>query len=117
MSFGELHLHSRAQPVSLALAFQYPYVLAFEPTFVEIRNVETGSMSQVIQSNNLHCLFTDTPPSLQQAHPRMLRSYLVVTYVWEFEIEIAGPVRADLCVSVLACSVPFLALTVPYPYW
>ena len=53
-------------------AFQYPYILAFEPIFVEIRNVETGSMSQVIQGNNLRCLFTDTPPSLQQAYPRMV---------------------------------------------
>ncbi|KAH9000096.1 CNH-domain-containing protein [Lactarius akahatsu] len=50
--------------------------LAFEPTFVEIRNVETGSMSQVIQGNNLRCLFTDTPPSLQQAYTRMSRSSL-----------------------------------------
>lgn len=58
------------------VAFQYPYVLAFEPTFVEIRNVETGSMSQVIQGNNLRCLFTDTPPSLQQAYTRMSRSSL-----------------------------------------
>ena len=58
------------------IAFQYPYVLAFEPTFVEIRNVETGSMSQVIQGNNLLCLFTDTPASLQQAYPRMSRSSL-----------------------------------------
>ena len=57
-------------------AFQYPHVLAFEPTFVEIRNVETGSMSQVIQGNNLRCLFPDTPPSLQQAYPRMSRSSL-----------------------------------------
>ncbi len=27
--------------------------------FVEIRHVETGSMSQVIQGNNLRCLCTD----------------------------------------------------------
>jgi hypothetical protein len=38
-------------------------VLAFEPTFVEIRHVETGLMSQVIQGNNLRLLFADTPPS------------------------------------------------------
>ena len=49
------------------IAFQYPYVLAFEPTFVEIRNVETGSMSQVIQGNNLRCLFADTPPSMRRS--------------------------------------------------
>jgi hypothetical protein len=70
MSFGKSHPHSRAQDVSFALAFQHPYVLVFGgPHFVEIRNVETGSMSQVIQGNNIHCLFTNTPPSLQQAHP------------------------------------------------
>lgn len=45
------------------LAMRYPYVLAFEPTFVEIRHVETGIISQVIQGNNLRLLFTDTPPS------------------------------------------------------
>jgi hypothetical protein len=44
-------------------ALRFPYVLAFEPTFVEIRHVETGLMSQVIQGNNLRLLFTDTPPS------------------------------------------------------
>jgi hypothetical protein len=48
--------------IHVALAFRYPYVLAFEPTFVEIHNVETGSMSQVIQGNNLRCLITDTCP-------------------------------------------------------
>lgn len=45
------------------LALHYPYVLAFEPTFVEIRHVETGSMAQIIQGNNLRLLFADTPPS------------------------------------------------------
>ncbi|KAH9832563.1 CNH-domain-containing protein [Rhodofomes roseus] len=44
-------------------ALHYPYVLAFEPTFVEIRHVETGAMSQIIQGNNLRLLFADTPPS------------------------------------------------------
>ena len=41
---------------------------------MEIRNVETGSMSQVIQGNNLRCLYTDAPTSLQQAHPRHSQS-------------------------------------------
>src|SRR5487761_1841861 len=49
-------------------ALRYPYVLAFEPMFVEIRNVETGSMAQVIQGNNLRCLYSDVPSSLQQAY-------------------------------------------------
>ncbi|KAF8216845.1 CNH domain-containing protein, partial [Mycena galopus ATCC 62051] len=44
-------------------ALHEPYVLAFEPSFVEIRHVETGLMSQVIQGSNLRLLFADTPPS------------------------------------------------------
>jgi RHO1 GDP-GTP exchange protein 1/2 len=44
-------------------ALRYPYLLAFEPTFVEIRHVETGQLTQIIQGNNLRCLFADTPPS------------------------------------------------------
>ncbi|KZV74551.1 CNH-domain-containing protein [Peniophora sp. CONT] len=44
-------------------ALHYPYVLAFEPSFVEIRNVETGAMAQIVQGNNLRVLFTDIPPS------------------------------------------------------
>jgi len=54
------------QPVTITYAspaLHYPYVLAFEPTFVEIRHVETGSMAQIIQGNNLRLLFADTPPS------------------------------------------------------
>ncbi|TFK51833.1 CNH-domain-containing protein [Heliocybe sulcata] len=54
-------VHWEGVPTGFAL--RYPYVLAFEPTFVEIRHVETGSMAQVIQGNNLRCLFADTPPS------------------------------------------------------
>ena len=78
--FGEstrVYLLHSVPSCAATLAFQYPYVLAFEPTFVEIRNVETGSMSQVIQGNNLCCLSTDTPPSLRQAYTRMPRSSLL----------------------------------------
>ena len=38
-------------------------MLAFEPTFVEVRHVETGVLTQVIQGNNLRLLFAETPPS------------------------------------------------------
>ncbi|KAK9768512.1 RHO1 GDP-GTP exchange protein 2 [Basidiobolus ranarum] len=41
-------------PASFAL--QYPYVLAFDPTFIEIRHVETGNLEQVIPCRNLRTL-------------------------------------------------------------
>ncbi|KZW01191.1 CNH-domain-containing protein [Exidia glandulosa HHB12029] len=46
-----------------AFALHYPYVLAFEPSFVEVRHVETGQLMQVIQGSNLRCLFAENPPS------------------------------------------------------
>ncbi|GAA5891836.1 hypothetical protein JCM8208_002907 [Rhodotorula glutinis] len=48
-------------PTSFAL--HYPYVLAFEPTFIEVRHVESGSLMQIIPGNNIKCLFADSPPS------------------------------------------------------
>ncbi|KAI0339671.1 CNH-domain-containing protein [Trametopsis cervina] len=64
-------------------ALQYPYVLAFEPTFVEIRDVTTASMSQIIQGNNLRLLFADTPPSTtnsSQIYPPYQQPYGVPTH-------------------------------------
>ncbi|KAF8916237.1 CNH domain-containing protein [Mucidula mucida] len=45
-------------------ALHEPFVLAFEPSFVEIRHIDTGEMAQVIQGSNLRLLFADNPPSV-----------------------------------------------------
>lgn len=50
-------------------ALHEPFVLAFEPSFVEIRHIETGQLSQVIQAPNLRLLFAENPPSLTSAGP------------------------------------------------
>jgi hypothetical protein len=47
----------------LTTALHYPYILAFEPTFVEVRHVETGHLVQIIPGNHIRCLFADSPPS------------------------------------------------------
>ncbi|KAJ7730635.1 hypothetical protein B0H14DRAFT_2998844 [Mycena olivaceomarginata] len=57
----EFMVYWEGTPTGFAL--HEPYVLAFEPSFVEIRHIETGLMSQVIQGSNLRLLFADTPPS------------------------------------------------------
>lgn len=61
LSRREFRIHWQGSPTGFAL--NYPYVLAFEPTFVEIWHVETGETAQIIQGNNLRLLFADTPPS------------------------------------------------------
>ncbi|KAM3579239.1 RHO1 GDP-GTP exchange protein 2 [Umbelopsis sp. WA50703] len=39
-----------------SFALHYPYILAFEPAFIEVRNIETGAMEQVIAGNNIRCV-------------------------------------------------------------
>ncbi|ODN86332.1 hypothetical protein L198_07351 [Cryptococcus wingfieldii CBS 7118] len=51
------------------LALHYPYVVAFEPTFIEVHHVETGHLVQIITGNNIRCLFADTLPSRVNAPP------------------------------------------------
>lgn len=38
-------------------AVHAPYVMAFDPTFIEVRNLETGALAQLIQGANLRLLF------------------------------------------------------------
>jgi hypothetical protein len=52
-----------------AFALQYPYVIAFEPTFIEVRHVESGHLVQIIPGSNISCLFADMPPSTVNAPP------------------------------------------------
>ncbi|KAE9398547.1 CNH-domain-containing protein [Gymnopus androsaceus JB14] len=64
----EFMVHWEGVPTGFAL--HEPYVLAFEPTFVEIRHIETGLMTQVIQGSNLRLLFADNPPSMTGTGPQ-----------------------------------------------
>lgn len=46
-----------------AFALHYPYVLAFESRFVEVRHVESGALHQIITGYHVRCLFSDTSAS------------------------------------------------------
>ncbi|KAL0095349.1 hypothetical protein J3Q64DRAFT_1693853 [Phycomyces blakesleeanus] len=37
-------------------AYSYPYLIAFEPSFIEIRNIITGNLEQIIRGKNFLCL-------------------------------------------------------------
>lgn len=57
---GNWIVHWEGNPTSFA--YHHPYVLAFEPSFIEVRHVETGALHQVITGFNLRCLFADVAP-------------------------------------------------------
>lgn len=48
-------------------AFHYPYVIAFEPNFIEVWDITTCRIQQVLPGENLRCLFAEPPPS--GSHP------------------------------------------------
>ncbi|KAK0548821.1 RHO1 GDP-GTP exchange protein 2 [Tilletia horrida] len=59
-------VHWEGYPTSFAL--HMPYILAFEPKFIEVRHVDTGALHQVITGVNLRCLFADVPPQSNLSH-------------------------------------------------
>ena len=50
-------VHWAGQPY--AFSFIYPYVITFEPSFIEIRDVETGALQQILATQNLRTLNVD----------------------------------------------------------
>ncbi|KAF7370346.1 RhoGEF Rgf2 [Mycena sanguinolenta] len=59
---NEVMITWEGQPTGFAL--RWPYVLAFSPSFVEIRNIESGVIRQKIPGSNIRLLFSNTPPSV-----------------------------------------------------
>lgn len=45
------------QPTAFAVSF--PYIVAFDPTFIEVRHMDTGDLVQVIPGKNVRCLKPD----------------------------------------------------------
>ena len=39
------------------VAWHSPYILLFDPRFIEIRHAETGRLAQIIPGNNLRCIW------------------------------------------------------------
>ena len=51
-------IHWEGSPQSFALS--YPFILAFEPSFIEIRHVETGMCVHILTAKNIRMLHSST---------------------------------------------------------
>ncbi|KAI8380101.1 CNH domain-containing protein [Blakeslea trispora] len=49
-----------------SFALSYPYILAFEPDFIEVRHVQTGELEQVIRGKNIRCTSNNTQDAILQ---------------------------------------------------
>ena len=60
-------IHWEGQP--RGFAFYHPYILAFDPSFIEIRHIGTGDLIQVIAGHGISLMYADssnsTPLSMQ----------------------------------------------------
>ncbi|KAH7341545.1 CNH domain-containing protein [Rhizoctonia solani] len=51
----------RWETPATSVAFRWPYALLFSPNFIEVRNVETGGLVQVIQEREIRLLYQGPP--------------------------------------------------------
>lgn len=52
-----------------AFALSHPYLLAFEPSFIEIRNLETAALVHIITAKNIRMLHSSTREVRLPSHP------------------------------------------------
>jgi RHO1 GDP-GTP exchange protein 1/2 len=70
-----------------AFALNYPYILAFEPNFIEIRHIETSELIHVMTGRNIRMLHSSTREVSQPSssfHGAKL-TYFQILYAYEDE--------------------------------
>lgn len=55
-----------------AFALSYPYILAFEPSFIEIRHIETSELIHVMTGKNIRMLHSSTREVIPSAPPHFV---------------------------------------------
>lgn len=78
-------IHWEGSPQSFALS--YPFILAFEPSFIEIRHLETGMCVHILTAKNIRMLHSSTREVLiasQMPNKHRLTSSQII-YAYEEE--------------------------------
>ncbi|KAF8603859.1 CNH-domain-containing protein [Ceratobasidium sp. AG-I] len=64
--------------VSTSFTLEYPYLIVFKRRYVEIYNVERGTLGQVIRGDNFRPLFEETLPNFWPVDPSIERKQSVL---------------------------------------
>ncbi|KAG9293935.1 hypothetical protein G9A89_019273 [Geosiphon pyriformis] len=65
-----------------AVAMHSPYVIGFDPQFIEIRNVQTGELVQIIPGTNMQCL-NDNGSGRHAIHGVMQHPFTDTSYIFQ----------------------------------
>ncbi|CAG8565035.1 14164_t:CDS:10 [Ambispora leptoticha] len=65
-----------------AVAMQYPYVIGFDPQFIEVRHVQTGELAQIITGSNMQCL-NDNSSGRHAIHGVMQHPFNETYYIFQ----------------------------------
>jgi hypothetical protein len=80
-----------------AFALSYPYILSFEPNFVEIRHIETSELIHIMTGKNIRMLHSSTREvSRLQQHIRPGRFLTATQILYAYEDETGEDVVASL---------------------
>jgi len=74
------------------VALYYPYILAFEPHFVEVRDVESGDLVQVIAGDHMRCIHYAGDTSRSVIHGCMAHGFTDYQLVFQL---IANDIRRN----------------------
>ncbi|CEP19094.1 hypothetical protein [Parasitella parasitica] len=74
-----------------AFAFRFPYVVAFNSNFIEVRHMDTGDLLQVIPGNNIRCLRPDSTDRIHGVMDDRLAGSEVI-----FELSLVDPYRRKI---------------------
>ena len=74
-----------------AFAFRFPYVVAFNTNFIEVRHMDTGDLLQVIPGNNIRCLRPDSTDRIHGVMDDRLAGSEVI-----FELKLTDPHRRKM---------------------
>ncbi|RCH80372.1 RHO1 GDP-GTP exchange protein 2, partial [Rhizopus azygosporus] len=74
-----------------AFSFRFPYVVAFNTNFIEVRHIDTGDLLQVIPGNNIRCLRPDSTDRIHGVMDDRLAGSEVI-----FELKLVDPHRRKI---------------------
>lgn len=79
-----------------SFALSYPYILSFEPNFVEIRHIETSELIHIMTGKNIRMLHSSTREVSQRRHQPFSSFSNTPQILYAYEDETGEDVVASL---------------------